>query len=189
MAPSARVVHTIPSHDVVLRRLVERVTMESDPPSPDELVEQLRPLYPRVAVFEGQLSGERQPLYVYRDGRYEPELREPWWSEENAAWVRVSVDTGKVVAASASWASLMRADLHSLAGRDYPDFVPPSARALEQAMFEALADQEEVRSKAVAIRQDGTMLPIEFRATRLDGEVDLFYRPLESDTEGTAGGP
>ena len=189
MAPTARVVHTIPSHDVVLRRLVDRVTVESDPPSPEELAEHLRPLYPRVAVFEGQLSGERQPLYVYRDGRYEPELREPWWSDEDAAWVRVSVRTGKVVAASSSWASLMRADLHSLAGRDYPDFVPPSARALEQAMFDALLDREEVRSTAVAIRQDGTMLPIEFRATRLDGDVDLFYRPLETDTGARVSGP
>ena len=181
MATNGRVVHTIPAHDVVLRRLVERATITKDPRSPEELAEHLRPLYPRIAVIEGQLSGGRPPLYVYRDGRYEPESREPWWSEEDAAWVRVSVRTGKVVAASASWASLMRADLHGLPGRDYPDFVPPSARELEEAMFEALRDDEVVRSKAVAIRQDGTMLPIEFRGTRLDGEVDLFYRPLEGD--------
>lgn len=182
VALNGRVVHTIPSHDVVLRRVVDRVTVEARARTPEELAERLRPLYPQIAVFEGQLSGDRPYLYVYRDGRYEPESGEAWWAATNAAWVRVSVRTGKVVAASASWASLMRADLHSLPGRDYPDFIPPAAQAVEKAMFEALRDEEEVHSRALAVRQDGTTLSIEFRAIRLNGDVDVFYRPLAGET-------
>lgn len=81
MAGRARIVNTIPSHDAAVRRVVDKVTAETPPGSAAELAERLRPLFPRVAVFERQLSGERPHLYVYRDGRYEPERQDPWWLE------------------------------------------------------------------------------------------------------------
>ena len=72
-------VNTIPSNDVVLRRVVDRVTEADQPGTAADLAARLRPLYPRIAVFERQLSGERAQFYVYRDGRYEPERRGGWW--------------------------------------------------------------------------------------------------------------
>ncbi len=176
MGSIGRIVNTIPSHDVVLRRVVERVSDAVSSLSPAELEAQLRPLYPRIAVFEGQLSGEGSHLYVYRDGRYEPEPLEPWWAAPDVPSVRLATATGRIVSASKEWAALMHADERALVGRHYLDFVLPAAQALATALFDALRDEREVQSRALVVRQDGTTLPIEFRATRRNGEIEVFYR-------------
>jgi len=173
------VVNTIPSNDVVLRRVVERVTEGDEPGTAADLAARLRPLYPKIAVFERQLSGERAQFYVYRDGRYEPERRGGWWEQRNAPWVRVSATTGELTAVSDEWAELMRSDATKLVGRHFVDFVLPEARAAAQAMFEAVSQFREVRSEALVKRPDGTTLSIEFRAARTDGEIEVSYRPLE----------
>jgi PAS domain-containing protein len=172
-------VNTIPSNDVVLRRVVDRVTETDQPGTAADLAARLRPLYPKIAVFERQLSGERAQFYVYRDGRYEPERRDGWWEEPGAAWVHVSAGTGELTAVSGEWAELMRSDATKLVGRHFVDFVLPEARAAAQAMFEAVSQFREVQSEALVQRPDGTTLPIEFRAARKDGEIEVCYRPLE----------
>ena len=172
-------VNTIPSHDVVLRRVVDRVTEADQPGTAADLAARLRPLYPRIAVFERQLSGERAQFYVYRDGRYEPERREAWWNEPGVAWVHVSAATGELTAVSGEWAELMRSDAMKLVGRHFVDFVLPEARPAARAMFEAVSQFREVRSEALVQRLDGTTLAIEFRAARRNGEIEVCYRPLE----------
>jgi hypothetical protein len=179
MSAFQRVVNTIPSRDAVLRRVVDRFTAQSTPSSADELAARLRPIYPRVAVFERQLSGERSHLYVYRDGRYEPDLGEAWWKGEGVARARVSRATGRLTSVSEPWAALMRSSKADLVGRPYTDFVSPAARSMAQAMFEALSEEREVRSEALLTRPNGTLLPIEFRAVLADGEIDVAYRPLD----------
>ena len=176
---TGRVVNTIPSTDVVLRRVVDRVTEGDQPDTAADLAARLRPLYPRIAVFERQLSGERAHFYVYRDGRYEPERRAGWWEEPGVAWVHVSGATGELTSVSEEWAELMRSDATKLVGRNFVDFVKPEARAAAQAMFEAVSQTREVRSEALVQRPDGTTLSIEFRAARRNGEIEVFYRPLE----------
>jgi PAS domain-containing protein len=173
------VVNTIPSNDVVLRRVVDRVTETDQPGTAADLAARLRPLYPKIAVFERQLSGERAQFYVYRDGRYEPERRDGWWDEPGVAWVHVSASTGELTAVSGEWAELMRSDATKLVGRHFVDFVLPEARAAAQAMFEAVSQFHEVRSEALVQRPDETTLAIEFRAVRKDGEIEVCYRPLE----------
>jgi hypothetical protein len=173
------VVNTIPSNDVVLRRVVDRVTETDQPGTAADLAARLRPLYPKIAVFERQLSGERAQFYVYRDGRYEPERRDGWWDEPGVAWVHVSASTGELTAVSGEWAALMRSDATKLVGRHFVDFVLPEARAAAQAMFEAVSQFHEVRSEALVQRPDETTLAIEFRAVRKDGEIEVCYRPLE----------
>lgn len=180
MAPIQRTVNTIPSHDAVLRRVVERVTHSGAPQTADQLAALLRPLFPRVAVFERQLSGEWPHLYVYRDGRYEPEGRDRWWESPEVPRVRVSASTGKVTSVSNSWAGLMRSDADGLVGRHFLEFVQPEARAAAQAMFEVIGEEREVRSEALVVRPDGTSVAIEFRAIRKDGEIEICYRPLEA---------
>lgn len=172
------VVNTIPSNDAVLRRLVERATATSTLESPEALTEQLRPLYPRVAVFERLVSGEHG-LYVYRDGRYEPESPRTWWAAPDVPCVVVSLKTGNVVNATGSWAELMHEDADGLVGRHYLDFVKPEGRAVAGTMFEALHTEREVRSEAVVQRPDGTTFLIEFRARRRGDEIEVYYRPIE----------
>jgi hypothetical protein len=181
MAPIQRTVNTIPSHDAVLRRVVERVTGTKPFQNAEQLADMLRPIYPRVAVFERQLSGETPLLYVYRDGRYEPD-RGAWWTATDVPCVRVSAASGVLTSVSGTWASLVRADQAALVGRHYTDFVQPEARAAAQAMFEVLGEEREVRSEAVVVRADGSPVPIEFRAVMTDGEIEVCYRPLDRET-------
>lgn len=176
---TGRNVNTIPSHDVALRRVVDRMTSDAPPGTAAELAARLRPLYPRIAVFERQLSGERPHLYVYRDGRYEPERGDEWWAEPNVPCVHVAGDTGRLVAVSGEYAALMRSSRDDLVGRHFVDFVLPEARAAAQAMFEAVSEEREVRSEALVQRPDGSTLSIEFRAIRSNGIIEVCYRPLD----------
>jgi PAS domain-containing protein len=171
-------VNTIPSHDVVLRHVVDELTRTRDPSTPEDLAELLRPAYPRVAVFERLVSGEDQHLYVYRDGRYEPERCDPWWDDPETPRIQVSRTDGRLTAASGSWASLMGSTPAALVGRHFLDFVQEAARPAALAMFQVLAHEREVRSEAVVIRPDGTSLAIEFRALRTDRDIEVCYRPL-----------
>ncbi len=176
---TGKIVNTIPSSDVVLRRVVDSITEQGQPDSAAALAERLRPLYPRIAVFERQLSGERAQFYVYRDGRYEPEHPEPWWEAAGVPCVHVSAETGVLTSVSGEWAELMRAGEAELLGKSFVDFVLPEARAAALAMFDAVRQFHEVRSEALVRRPDGSTLPIEFRAMRRDGEIEVCYRPLE----------
>ena len=181
MSPIGRVVNTIPSHDVVLRRVVDRVTSSTPPRSADELAASLRPLYPRIAVFEDQLSGERGRFYVYRDGRYEPETGGEWWEAPGTPCVRLSGETGRLTSVTRSWATLMHTEAGELVGRHFLDFVLPEARPAAAALFDALADELEVRSEALVVRPDGSTIFIEFRAARTEGDVEVCYRPIEPE--------
>jgi hypothetical protein len=172
-------VNTIPSHDLALRRVVDHVTRERQPETPDDLAARLRPLYPRIAVFERQLSGERTLYYVYRDGRYEPEIGEAWWERDDAPCVRVSTETGRLTSVTGTYATLMRARTDELVGRHFLDFIQPEAMSAARAMFAAVTEEREVRSEALVVRPDGTTLTIEFRAIRRNGEVEVSFRPLD----------
>ena len=176
---TGKLVNTIPSHDVALRRVVDRMTEGEHAQTADALAARLRPLYPKIAVFERQLSGERAQFYVYRDGRYEPERRDAWWEEPGVPCVLVATTSGQLTSVSGSWAALMHAEATDLVGQHFVDFVLPEARDAAQAMFEAVRQFREVRSEALVRRPDGTTLPIEFRATRRDGEIEVCYRALE----------
>lgn len=147
--------------------------------NPEELAARLRPLYPRIAVFERQLSGERTHLYVYRDGRYEPERSGGWWAAPDAPCVHLSTSTGRLIAVNGPYAALMNAPAADLVGRHFVDFLLPGARAGGQAMYEAVREAREVRSEAQVQRPDGTTLLIEFRAIRRGDEIEVCYRPLE----------
>ena len=174
-------IDTIPSHDAVLRRVVDRITHTRPPQTAQQLADLLRPLFPRVAVFERQLSGERPLLYVYRDGRYEPERPDRWWEAAGAPCIRVSIESGQLTSVSGPWAGLMRAETGLLLGPHFLEFVQPEARAAAQALFEVVDEEHEVRSEALVVRPDGTAFGIEFRAIRRDDEIEVCYRPLDSE--------
>ena len=171
--------NTIPSHDVVLRRVVERLNSDAQPSTADDLAARLRPLYPRIAVFERQLSGERAQFYVYRDGRYEPDHPDEWWEKPGTPCVHVSAETGLLTKVSGEYAALMRAQATELVGLHFLDMVLPEARAAAQTMFEVVFQEREVRSEALVVRPDGSTVSIAFRAVRREGEIEVCYRPLD----------
>jgi PAS domain S-box-containing protein len=175
---SLRSVSTFPSSDRAFKRVVEHVGADTTSTSKDEVARRLRPLFPRVAVFEQQLTGEPTRLYVFRDGRYEAKSTESWWDKPGVACVCVSASTGRLIDVSSEYAALMHAEPSDLVGRHYTDFVQPEARDAAGAMFEALTEDRDVSSEALIRRVDGTTVRIELHASREDGEIDVRYRPV-----------
>lgn len=177
--PRSRVVNTIPSRDKAFRRAVDHVAGEVPPGAPDQLAERLRPLYPRVAVFERQLSGEPAGYYVYRDGGFHGEPSERWWEAPGIPRICVSIATGRLTSVSAEWAAFMHADPQELVGRHFTDFVRPDARTIANAIFAAVRGEREILSEALVMRPDRTTLSIEFRAIHRGREAEVYYRPVQ----------
>ena len=94
----SRYVSTFPSSDPAFRRVVEHLGADRSSTTTDELTRRLRPLYPRVAIFKQQLTGEPERVYVFRDGRYELDRSERWWEEPGVACVIVDVESGRLTA-------------------------------------------------------------------------------------------
>lgn len=178
LTPSSMNIQTFPSRDRAFSRAVERLVRQKPRAHASELVEDLRRLYPRVAIFQRQLSDEQPLYYAYRDGRFEPEQDEPWWISPGTAVVTVSAVTGLVVDVSDAWVEFMRGEHPSLIGRHFTDFLLPEARDAGVGLFEAVLEVGEVRSEAIVQRVDGTTVAIKFRAILQGDEVEVAYREL-----------
>jgi hypothetical protein len=177
-------IDTFPTGDQAFRRAARCLAAGGHPVSAAELAARLRPLFPRVAVFERQLSGEARRFYAYRDGHYEVSRPERWWQAPHWPRVRVSVETGRLTAVSDESSPVMDMHLPQLVGRHVNEFVQPAAARVAAAMFEALVEEREVLSQALVIRPDGGELLIEFHAARQDGEIEVIYRPVAAATAG-----
>ena len=172
------IVTTFPSSDGAFRRAVELVTARATKSAKDELARRLKPLFPRVAVFERSLAGEPPQLYVFRDGRFEVDLDDRWWEAEGVACVCLSASTGRLTYVSPEYAAILGADPDDLIGHHYLEFVLPEAVEAAGAMFDALANDREVQTEAVIRRVDGSPVRIQLHAVRQDGEIDVRYRRL-----------
>ena len=171
-------VTTFPSSDGAFRRAAERVALGAPGRAKDELARRLRPLFPRVAVFERGLAGEPPQLYAFRDGRYEADPHDRWWEADDVARVHLSAATGRLTTVSPEYAAIIGARPDDLVGRHYLEFVEPDAVDAAQAMFEALANDREVITEAVIRRADGSSIPIQLHAARQGGQIDVRYRRL-----------
>lgn len=171
-------VTTFPSSDGAFRRAVERVRVDAPDHAKDELARRLRPMFPRVAVFERELAGEPPLLYVFRDGRFETEPDDRWWDAADVARVRLSASTGRLTMVSPAYAAIIGGTPDELVGRHYLDFVEPEAFDAAQAMFDALANDREVTTEALIRRVDGSPIRIQLHAARQDGDIDVRYRRL-----------
>ncbi|HET7182682.1 MAG TPA: PAS domain-containing protein [Candidatus Limnocylindrales bacterium] len=172
------IVTTFPSSDGAFRRAVERASGDATHPVKDELARRLQPMFPRVAVFERQLTGEPPQLYVFRDGHFSADHDDRWWDADGVACVCLSATTGRLTQVSPEYASIMGADPADLLGRHFLEFVQPAAVDAAEAMFDALSNDREVITEAVLRRVDGTPLRIQLHAARKDGEIDVRYRPI-----------
>ena len=174
------IVTTFPSSDGAFRRAVERVNVHTVR-AKDELARRLRPLFPRVAVFERELTGEAPQLYVFRDGHFQSSPEDRWWEADGVACVCISATTGCLTSVSPEYAEIVRGDPHELIGRHYLDFVLPEAVDAAEALFEALTTDREVSTEAVLRRVDGSPVRIQLHAAREEGEIDVRYRVLPAN--------
>jgi len=169
------IVTTFPSSDGALRRAVDRLMRQGEPVR-DALARGLKPLFPRVAVFERDLTGERPQLYVFRDGHYEADSEDRWWEEDGVACVCLSAATGRLTKVSPEYAAIIGAPPDQLLGRHYLEFVEREAVEAARGMFDALAGEREVTTEAVIRRVDGTPVRIQLHAAREGPEIDVRYR-------------
>lgn len=49
---------------------------------------------------------------------------------------------------------------------------------IAKVMFAAVRGEREILSQALVMRPDGSTKPIEFRAIRRDGEIEVYYRAV-----------
>jgi len=176
-ALTGRVAITIPSEDLAFRQVVERISSDPTLRSPQEIAERLRPLYPRVAVFERQLSGEPRRFYAYRDGHYARETREAWWADPSTPHARVSMRTGRITEVDSDHAHVDRHGCRAAdaVGRHFTDFVAPDARSVAHALFDIVL-RGEIRSRARIQAPNGSTVLIEFRAVPDGTHIDVAYR-------------
>jgi PAS domain S-box-containing protein len=172
------IVTTFPSRDGAFRRAVERVDVDAAGDAKEELTRRLKPLFPRVAVFDRGLVGEPAQLYVFRDGRFQVDADGRWWEADDVACVCLSASTGRLTYVSPQYAAIVGAAPDELVGHHYLEFVLPEAVDAAEAMFDALAHDREVLTEAVVRRIDGTPVRLQIRAARQDGEIDVRYRLL-----------
>jgi len=171
-------VSTVPSTDEVFRRVVEWTIDERAASTPDELAAALRPVFPRVTVFERQLEGQQPRLYAYRDGMFETTAEDPWWQAEGVAVHRISRESGRLTYVTPAWAKLMLTDPERLVGRHFTEFVSPIMRPMARALFRLLRERHEIETQAAVQRPDGTSVAIQIHAICDEDEVEVHTRPL-----------
>ena len=164
----------MPSSDRGFARAARALVMGST--SPADLETRLRSLYPRTVVRERALANEPRVLYIYRDGRYQREGRDPWWQAGGLATASIDLRTGTIVKASQEWAALLGDGVDAIAGRPYTDFLLPEARDAASAVIQVLAETGEITSEALMRRIDGTTMAFQFHATLKEGRIDVVYR-------------
>jgi len=170
-------VTTIPSGDPAFARAVNATIKSHEGMSARELEALLHPLYPRAAVMRSELSGDNDTLYVYRDGGFELESREEWWTAADVPTARISAESGLLLDVTDTWEGLMGGTADEFVGRHFSDLVHPDARAAAVALFDALNEYSDVRSTIAVRRADGSPVAVRFRAIRNGDEIIVYYRP------------
>lgn len=169
-------VTTVPSSDLAFARAVEVVLAALPRPSVAALQESLRSIYPNVAVFERQLSGEQDVYYVYRDGTFVRDVVERWWTEPDAAWSQYSAADGRLLDASPEWVALMGGRREDFIGRHYTEWVHPNARLAAATFHVTVLELGEIHSEGLVRRADGADLMIEFYGVLIGDTIHVWYR-------------
>jgi hypothetical protein len=166
---------TLPSHDGVFARAVARIVASHPYADSHGLEALLRPGYPDVTVRPRELSGEREAVYVYRDGRYECEPETAWWTASDVGEARLAAESGLVLELHDGEGIFTR-PLPDLRGRHFSDLVHPAARVVADAFFDALQHHSDVRSTIVVDGGEGTPVQLRFRAVREGDEIIVRYQ-------------
>lgn len=178
-------VTTVPSSDLAFARAVEVVLAAQPRPTADALQESLRSIYPKVAVFERQLSGEQDVYYVYRDGTFVRDVVKPWWTEPDAAWSQYSAADGRLIDASEQWVALMGGRREDFLGRHYTEWVHPNARLAAATFHATVLELGEIHSEGLVRRADGADVRVEFYGVLVGDTIDVWYRQHPGDGLGS----
>jgi len=165
----------MPSSDPAFARAAGRLAADAE--SPAELEARLRALYPRAVVRERALANEPRVLYIYRDGRYQRQPKDEWWTRPGTATAAVDLRTGRIVHASREWAELLGDGVDRVEGRPYRDFLVPEAAEAATEVIEALRDARELTSEMLMRTLDGSLIALEFHAVLVGDVINVTYRP------------
>lgn len=165
----------MPSSDPAFARAAGRLAAEAE--SPAELEARLRTLYPRAVVRERALANEPRVLYIYRDGRYQRQPKDEWWTGPGNATAVVDLRSGRIVQASREWAELLGDGVDRVEGRPYGDFLVPEAAEAATEVIAALRDSRELTSEMLMRTLDGSLIALEFHAVLVGDFINVTYRP------------
>jgi PAS domain-containing protein len=171
----------MPSSDPAFARAA--AIFATDARSPAELQTRLRALYPRAVVRERSLVNEPPVLYLYRDGRYQREPQDGWWTRSDNATASIDLRTGTIVEASPEWASLLGDGVDRIQGRPYVDFLVPEAVDAAAAIIGSLRETGEITSEMLMRTLDGSLITLEFHAELRGDRIDVAYRPRPQESE------
>jgi PAS domain S-box-containing protein len=165
----------MPSSDPAFARAAGRLAADAE--SPAELEARLRAMYPRAVVRERALANEPRVLYIYRDGRYQRQRNDEWWTGSGNATAAIDLRTGTITAASREWAELLGDGVERVEGRPYRDFLVPEAAEAATEVIEALRESGELTSEMLMRTLDGSLIALDFHAVLTGDRIDVTYRP------------
>lgn len=184
-SPSSRPhILTIPSADTAFRQHVRRIHAEGIP-SPHELEQRLRLVFPRVVVRERSLSGETPAWYVYRDGGWRPSMKGDWWTDDALPRIVVARD-GWLTAANATAAGLLGIDPEDAPTHHFTDFILPGTLTDAIALFELVASGHDLTATVVLRPTTGEAIAVDVHTGRDGDDVVGVFR-LAEDIEITVG--
>jgi PAS domain-containing protein len=167
-------VRAMPASDAAFDQVVQRLAERAA--TPGDLETRLRTAFPRAVVRERGLSSEPRVLYVYRDGRFEPEHAEPWWESAGAPKATFDLRAGTIVAASPSFAELIGEPRAPLAGRRFAPMLAVEVTEAHGLLLDAIRELGEVTSGTDLRRADGHSVAVEFHTARSNGHIEVTYR-------------
>lgn len=150
---------------------------------PAALEAKLREVYPRAVVRarDDLASFVGQAWYAYRDGRYSPFVRRPWWESPTAARTVIDAE-GRYVDANDAALELLGVTPEELRASEAGDFTFGEHRALVPWVMQLLRDTGELHSTSVVRPKDGGPdVPVEFHivlAPDGSGTVIAYLRPI-----------
>ncbi len=168
---------TLPSSDAAFAAVVHGTIDDEDVESPEDLMERLRPLYPRIALSVRTLSGEAGPTwYIYRDGRYTPTDQTRWWADpETPAFT--AGRNGIVTSCDARAAELLGGPIEEIIGASVVDLVDRDGGAAARRLLAYLLEHGVVET-VIAITVDGRRRLLDGRAW-VDGDrIEIRIRAL-----------
>lgn len=181
---------SFPSSDLTLRDLVARLLdRDAAITAPADLEGRLRSVYPRVRVRRRELSNEpSETWYVYPEGTFRAGSDAgEWWASEDVATADFGAN-GRIVAASAAFARLMRSSPTSLVGLRFTDLVASEGAAAARHLRSILDESGVLETTARFLRIDGTAVDVDHRTVLTLAGFRSFVRPLPGTQRVPSGG-
>jgi len=170
-------IRVIPSGDVAFASHVRSAIARLERARPDVLQDRLRAIYPFVVVRPRDLAGESAVWYVYREGRWQPDVEEAWWTDQALPHLWVDRD-GSISAANDAADAFLAVAPGTLVGRNLREFVVPDGMDEARQLFAIVLQVGRMTSTGVLRAADGRDRVLQFRVV-VDGPViDVVLRPI-----------